>query len=576
MQVAITRFTTEGEHKGNCLFAGLAFYENLDEKLLFCSNRSLWKSNVTGTNNASHAIPPFVDMKLVLYSFPNYASISVSLTFTISPCIGVAINPCEYEAYCGGKSINVLVCNKYLNSLRTDHVQFILKVHNIKWFESLHKISYIRANTLLLKQKLGACVQIYASSFATAREDDIFQDDYYKYFLREACLLTIFPTTESPEIQFGYWSLYTLYVGKLNKLEGLKFSGLGKIITNNLETYSLRKEENTEILIEEKDFNTKYEISFRYDIMFNIDIVSGIQSVKDTELNEINLMFQGGSSSAVLVSLMVEHLQILKKIDFAPTLPPWQMFNIVSKNFIVPLLNVHTKGKTKQLLNILNKFNSVAYGYSLHLEMKGNSFYSSKQKNILAKLKIQTKFCIPKCTVGNTKNIMDLKQCHYLVSSDVTDNTTLFAKIYDNHCRSTNERTLNWSMDLHVSDLLKSRSLEILLPGIYEKAEIHIFDQDFSIGKNEDQFTIRWLNRRILQRINTSLILNGKKYLIFPETVNKRKVYSWQEAEELCIKFKSHLPIFRSQSDVQDIIDIILRAAWAGPIRMIFIGLKVS
>ena len=62
----------------------------------------------------------------------------------------------------------------------------------------------------------------------------------------------------------------------------------------------------------------------------------------------------------------------------------------------------------------------------------------------------------------------------------------------------------------------------------------------------------------------------------FPKTMNKSKVYSWQEAKELCIKFKSHLPIFRSQSDVQDLIDIILRAAWTGPIRMLFIGLKVS
>ena len=300
----------------------------------------------------------------------------------------------------------------------------------------------------------------------------------------------------------------------------------------------------------------------------------GIHTVKDTELNQINLMFQGGSNSAVLVTLMVHHLQILKEIGFVPTLPPWQMFNIVSKNFIVPLLNIHTNGKTKQLLNILNKFNSIAYGYSLHLEMKGNSFYSSKQEAILAKLKIQTAFCIPKCIVSNVKMIMDLKHCNYLMASELTNDTTLFAKIYDDHC--INQSTLDWSMDLHVSDILESRGLEILLPGIYEKAEIHIYDQKSSVGKNEDQFTIRWLNRRIIQRVNSSLILNGKKYLIFPESMNKRKVYSWQEAEEHCIRFESHLPIFRSQSDVQDMIDIILRAAWTGPIRMIFIGLKVS
>ena len=51
--------------------------------------------------------------------------------------------------------------------------------------------------------------------------------------------------------------------------------------------------------------------------------------------------------------------------------------------------------------------------------------------------------------------------------------------------------------------------------------------------------------------------------------------YSWKEANELCIKYESNLHIFGSQSDIQDLVDIILRAAWTGPIRMIFIGLQV-
>ena len=370
--------------------------------------------------------------------------------------------------------------------------------------------------------------------------------------------------------------MYESYSGKINKLEKLEFSGLGKIITKHLEKYSLKKEENTEIFIEERDFNTKYKISIRYDIKFNIVIVSGIHNGKDTMLYQRNLMFHGGSNSAVLILLRVQHLKTLKEAGFLSTLTSWQMFNIVSKNFIMPLLNIHTKGKTNQLLNILNKFNSVAYGYSLHLEMKGNLSYSSKQKAALANLKIQTTFCIPKCKVDGSRRIMDLKQCQFLMASDITDKKTLFPTIYDNHCRSMNQRTLDWSMDLHVSNLLKSRGLEILLPGIYEKAEIHNFSLNYSIGTKADQFTIRWLNRRIIQKVNTSLLLNGRRYLIFPETMNKRKVYSWQEAKELCINFKSHLPIFRSQSDVQDLIDIVLRTAWAGPIRMIFIGLQAS
>ena len=185
MQVTITRFTTEGDHKGNCLFAGLAFYQGLKENILFCSNRSLWSTNITGTSKGTgHVIPPFIDMSVVLYSFPNYASVSVSLIFTLSTCTGVAINPCEYEAYCGGKSINVLVCKRYLSSLRTVNAQFILNVQTIKWFQSLHTIRFLNRKGLLLKQKGGSCLQIYVSSSVQAREDNISEDIYYHYFLQ--------------------------------------------------------------------------------------------------------------------------------------------------------------------------------------------------------------------------------------------------------------------------------------------------------------------------------------------------------------------------------------------------------
>ena len=54
-------------------------------------------------------------------------------------------------------------------------------------------------------------------------------------------------------------------------------------------------------------------------------------------------------------------------------------------------------------------------------------------------------------------------------------------------------------------------------------------------------------------------------------------MYTWMEAEELCINlYGGHLPSISSQSDVQDLVNIILRAVWIGPIRMIYIGLKVS
>ena len=139
----------------------------------------------------------------------------------------------------------------------------------------------------------------------------------------------------------------------------------------------------------------------------------------------------------------------------------------------------------------------------------------------------------------------------------------------------TTKSTLAWSIDLHTSDLLTSRGLEVLIPGIYEKAGVHFYYHNYAIGRNEDQLIIKWQDKRIIQRVNSSLLLNGKQYYVFSENMNRRKVYSWKEAKDFCIKYESNLPIFRSQSDVQDLVDIILRAAWTGPMRMLFIGLQV-
>ena len=159
------------------------------------------------------------------------------------------------------------------------------------------------------------------------------------------------------------------------------------------------------------------------------------------------------------------------------------------------------------------------------------------------------------------------------MSSDVLDTKGLIAEIYDNHC--TTKNTLDWSMDLYASDLLTSGGLEVLLPGIYEKAEVHFNYHNYSIGRNEDQLIIKWQDKKIIQRVNTSLLVNGKQNYIFYENMNQRKVYSWKETNELCIKYESNLPNFGSQSDIPDLVDIILRAAWTGPMRMIFIGLQV-
>ena len=87
---------------------------------------------------------------------------------------------------------------------------------------------------------------------------------------------------------------------------------------------------------------------------------------------------------------------------------------------------------------------------------------------------------------------------------------------------------------------------------------------------------VTWQDTNILQRVNTSLQLNGKQYQIFTQPRNSNKMFTWIETEDICTHHGGHLPSISSQSDAQDLVHIILRAAWAGPIRMIYIGLKVS
>ena len=578
VEVTITRLIIEGEYKGNCLFAGLAIYRGIREDLLFCSNRSFWNSNTRDSiKNTNHTISPIDDMSLVLYSIEKYTSVSVSLILTLSNCTGVIINPCEYEAYCSGSSLNLKICKEYLKSLTTCHVQLKVKSQHFKNFQSLHKVALVNlSSSLLLTLKTHSCVQLYLSSFVKARKRNITEKWYHQYFFEGVCALSITPDIDSSKSSKGNWALYASSVGKINRLETFHIFGLGKIIFYQLEKYMLKKEKNTKILIEEKDFNTEYKVLLHYDIKFEIVVLSGIGYHKGTKLKQIYLGFQGGSNSTVLISLVVGHLAMLKESGLLSTLTSWEMFNIISWNYILPLVKIGTTDKTKQLLDILTKLNSAVYGYSMNINITGSSLHSLINNFLVANLKIETKFCITKCLVYDKERqkIFDSTNCQTLVASDISDTKGLFEKIYDNHCK--NQSTLDWSMDLFTSNFLQSQNLKIQLPGIYEKAELYIYYNNHSMDAKEDQFIITLQDERIMKIVNSSLLLNNKIYYIFPETINKPTVYSWKEAEKLCSQYESHLPIFSSQSDVQDLVDIILRAAWTGPIRMIFIGLRVS
>ena len=53
VEFSINKFHIEGEYTGNCMFAGLAIYEEQREHLLLCTSRSLW-ANKTITKIGNH------------------------------------------------------------------------------------------------------------------------------------------------------------------------------------------------------------------------------------------------------------------------------------------------------------------------------------------------------------------------------------------------------------------------------------------------------------------------------------------------------------------------------------------
>ena len=288
--MTITRLTIEGVQKGNCLFAGLAIYQGLREDIIFCSNRSFWNS--TTTNDTNHTLSPSNDMSLVSYSIKNFTSLATSLIFTLSTCSGVTINPCEYEVYCGSDTSKFPLCTTYLNSLTTVNAQFKKTIKNIIRYESLHKIFYLMADLILLKQKTNSCLQIYFSSSVKARKQNIFEDRYHQSFLAVKCSVIIFPEIESLRYQKENWVLYTTYLGNLGKtsqLERFLVSGKGKNIVNYFDNFTQKQETSDDIIKEENNFHNGYKKLIQDGVTSRVGVLSGIYHHNGIKLNKISL-----------------------------------------------------------------------------------------------------------------------------------------------------------------------------------------------------------------------------------------------------------------------------------------------
>ena len=195
-------------------------------------------------------------------------------------------------------------------------------------------------------------------------------------------------------------------------------------------------------------------------------------------------------------------------------------------------------------------------------------------KNTTVQLMIKSSFCSFK-----TVQIAGMQYDDVLNEFDPFDTEESF-KIYSNKCTDKNKNYfLHWRQIMALSHYNNTEVVsKVLLPGLYEQVMICIaHTQTISLQPNQVSYLdITWQDTNILQRVDISLQLNGKRYQIFTDYKESNKLYTWMDAEDICIHHGGHLPSISSQSDVQNVVDIILRAIWTGPIRMIYIGLKVS
>ena len=221
-----------------------------------------------------------------------------------------------------------------------------------------------------------------------------------------------------------------------------------------------------------------------------------------------------------------------------------------------------------------NNVTTVIFGQILIISMSTGHYGAYTFKDTTVQLMIKSSFChfktvqIGERTYGKVLNEFDPFE------------TEKGFKMYHNKCGDDNKNYfLHWSQILVLPHHNNSKIVsKVLLPGLYEQVTIYItHTQTISLQPNKLSYLdVAWQDANILQRVDTSLQLNGKQYQIFTQPRNSDEMFTWIEVEAKCVAHGGHLPSVSSQSDIQDVVDIILRAAWAGPIRMIYMGLKVS
>ena len=152
-------------------------------------------------------------------------------------------------------------------------------------------------------------------------------------------------------------------------------------------------------------------------------------------------------------------------------------------------------------------------------------------------------------------------------------------KFYEAHLNKCSvNHTLEWHMPVTASTFRAEQSMNISLGGYIRTAKFD-FDQlspKVVASCPNCYFMIKWVDSKILTTVPSTLILDSKQYSIYPSTEISGRMYSWYEAETFCNGHGAHLPSFSGRNDVLNLIRILERAVWTGPVRVIFIGLNMK
>ena len=110
---------------------------------------------------------------------------------------------------------------------------------------------------------------------------------YHYNFSGVACYVNIFLEIDGLKSKTGNWSLCASYEGKINRLEKFQVLGIARIIAKHTDKYTQKKENYTEIIIEQNNYYAKFEVLIRDDVTFGVEILSDINHHKDINLNKI-------------------------------------------------------------------------------------------------------------------------------------------------------------------------------------------------------------------------------------------------------------------------------------------------